>query len=171
MDIANCKQCGKLYRPCEITTSTGQIVHRPAGAPKGLAEQIYTTEAQAFCYECFTVNFEHQQSLYQYLQDHPGVSIEELAEAFDMDPKDMQFNTLLSEIGTAKNLFNTRCSRCHKDLVYYQRSGHYCRECNAIMKIEITNARTSARKAPSAATPPRKKRENDGQFGFKSVTS
>ena len=168
MDIANCKHCGKLYRPCEITTSTGQIVQRAAGTPKGLAEQIYTTEPQPYCYECYTQNFEYQQSLYQYLQEHPGVTIEEMAEAFDMDPSDMQFKTLLSEIGTAKNLFSTRCSRCKKDLVYYQRSGHYCRECNAIMKIEISNARNIARKAASAS---RKKRENDGQFGFKSVTS
>ncbi len=171
MDIANCKHCGKLYRPCEITTANGQIVQRAPGTPRGLAEQIYITEPQVFCYECYTAHFEHKQTLYQYLQDHPGVTIEELAEAFDMDVKDMQFKTLLSEIGTAKNLFSTRCSRCQKDLVYYQRSGHYCRECNAIIKLEINKARNNDRKATTSGGNSRKKRENDGQFGFKSVTS
>lgn len=105
MSIANCKQCGKLFKQ--------------DNAP--------------ICPGCQDTRQQKMHEVYQYIQAHPGISITQICRRFDLTVDQVEQIVFSPEMGTASLVVQSECSGCKKTISVYQRAGKFCVECSKRM--------------------------------------
>ncbi len=74
--------------------------------------------------------------IYRFVQENPGVTIEEIASAFDSPVKTIQTMVFSGALGTANQLISNYCARCKCEMSYVNRVGHFCYACNKFVEKE-----------------------------------
>ncbi len=158
MELENCKRCGRLFK-------------------KGIC---------ALCGTCYEYEQELHKEIYRFIQANKGISIEKLAEKFDIPQQEMETLLFSGALGTAVQLVTSQCAMCKCEMTFINRIGHFCYNCNQFVErsvveskypyesrykaeIEMIRQSLSEKKADRSADLPslKSKAENQG-LGFRS---
>lgn len=108
MDFANCKRCNKIYRK----------LHSPYCGT---------------CYKMHMANFSH---VYRYLQDHPTMTLTDIAEECHVPVKELEELLFTGQLGTASEKIIYHCQRCATPMAPLQRRGRFCLPCTRKVEEE-----------------------------------
>lgn len=102
MPLDNCKRCGRLF----------QKTNHPV------------------CSGCYTFEQNQNMEIYRYIQENPGVTLDELADRFHMPLKEIETLIFSGALGTANQLVKSYCALCKCEMSQVNRVGHFCYKCN-----------------------------------------
>jgi ribosomal protein L44E len=109
MSLDNCKQCGRIF-------------HKTISP---------------LCKSCYTYEQEQNLQMYRFIQENPGITMEELAERFNMPIKEIEALVFSGVLGTANQLIRSTCSLCGCEMTLLNRVGYFCYSCNQFMESEV----------------------------------
>jgi len=156
MSVDNCKRCGRLFQ---------RALH-------------------PMCPVCLEFIQKQKMAMFDFVQENPGVSIEEISQRFDISTKEIESMLFSGAFGTANQLIKTQCAKCKCEMTALNRVGYFCYSCNTRVEKEagvrkpaeddhIIGISTSP--AASANLPPpasHSRRESKGSsFGFKRISN
>lgn len=108
MSLDNCKRCGRLF-------------------------QKHLT---SLCKDCYSFEQNQNMEIYRFVQANPGITIDEIAEHFGMNLRDVEQLVFSGALGTANQLIKTQCARCKCEMTFVNRIGYFCYSCNKFIEKE-----------------------------------
>lgn len=108
MPVANCARCKKIYQ------RTMDLV----------------------CPSCHQHSLDKTSMVYQYIQEHPGLSVKMVASQCKIATKELEEILLSGKLGTAANLVLYHCQCCSQILPASLLKGRFCSECADTWEIK-----------------------------------
>ena len=99
--VANCTQCQRIF----------QRVHSP------------------MCPECHQEYMSKFSNVYRYVQEHPHLTLEDIATHCDIPVRDVEALFFQGKLGTASNHVIYHCQRCNRPMAPAMRKGRFCVSC------------------------------------------
>lgn len=108
MPLDNCKRCGRLFQKTHSNLCNG----------------------------CFSYEKNQNMEIYRYVQDNPGVTVEEISKKFNTPVQEVESLVFSGVLGTANQLIRSVCAMCKCEMTYVNRIGYFCYACNNFVEKE-----------------------------------
>ena len=107
--IANCKRCTRIF----------QVRYSP------------------YCPECYQVHQAHFSHVYNFVQEHPHMTLQDIARHCHLPLKEVEDLFYDGHLGTAAKHVIYHCQRCNRAMAGYQKQGRFfCSTCTGKIETE-----------------------------------
>jgi hypothetical protein len=89
------------------------------------------------CADCRTATHGHVQQVCQFVLEHPGLVLEEVARQCKLSLKDMEEMLFSGRLGAAAAYILFKCQSCHIKMSAEQRKGRFCPECANKIETQV----------------------------------
>jgi len=110
MNVANCARCNKLFQ-----ASNGML-----------------------CPACLTETKSAVKQVVQYVHDHPGMLMEEVAYSCQIPVKDLEEMLFAGRLGYASEFIMIKCQSCPRRMSVKLSKGRFCPECGSKIEAQMS---------------------------------